>query len=168
MSVEANELLTIEETTELTGLSRMTLFRLVRDGDLEQRVVRGSGRGGAKRIPLQSLTALFTNCTVGAEQREGQVTEQQMPEKLTTLREFALAFGIPYRGFAQAAREEKFKHVRINGRRYMTPSLGELYFAQHTVTVREDDELAAERDRHERNRSRRSSSRRSTTSRAAA
>lgn len=167
MSFEA-ELLTIDETTALLGISRMTLWRATHSGDLHPVVVPGSGRDGAKRYPKQDLVDLLTGCTVGAERKEGDVVEHQQLGRLTPLKAFALANGIPWRGFTQAAREERFEHILWNGRRYMTDHQQALFLARNTVTVREDDELDAERARIERQRSRRSSSRRGTTSRAAA
>ncbi|GAA3749932.1 helix-turn-helix transcriptional regulator [Micromonospora maritima] len=174
MSFEADELLTIDETTSVLGISRMTLWRATRDGDLHSVVVPGSGRDGAKRYSRHELAALLTRCTVGAERKEGDVVEHPGLGRLTPLKEFAVANGIPWRGLAKAARETppRFEHVLWNGRRYLTERQQQAFLDRNTVTVREegeDDELAAERERIARSRSRRSSSRRSTTrSRAAA
>ncbi|MFG3710777.1 helix-turn-helix transcriptional regulator [Micromonospora sp. NPDC047730] len=165
MSAGADELLTIDEVTDLLGISRMTLWRVSHNGDLTPVRVAGSGRDGAKRYSRQSLVDLLAKCTVRVDEEEREVDAEPELAQLIPLKAFALANNIPVRGFLQAARDKKFEHVQFNGRRYITPAQGDAFVNRNTVTVREDDERAAERERIDRSRARRS---RRTTPRAAA
>ena len=53
------QLLSVAEAAELLGVSRMTVYRLIRDGDLQRVKVRG-----ASRIPESSLGSYLR--TIGA------------------------------------------------------------------------------------------------------